>query len=79
MKRDWRSQRAQREAEARSNAQRQRDVRKSLHRHFQTIYKHDMADPVDYSALWETSSPNRHGTMDATTSWDPTKPPGTGD
>lgn len=79
MTRDWRSQRAQRDAKARSNAQRQGDFRKTLHRHFQTIYRHDMADPVGYSAIWETSSANRHGTMNAATSWDPIKPPGTGD
>lgn len=79
MKRDFRAQRAQRDAEARSHAQRQKDHRTALHRHFHAVYKHDMADPIGYSPIWETSSPNRHGSLNSTDGWDPTKLPGSGD
>lgn len=79
MKKDFRAQRAQRDAEARHLAERQRNFCKTIVQRANDFFKHDFADPVGYSPTWESSSPNRHATLTSTTGWDPNKTPGTGD
>ncbi|WGF90864.1 hypothetical protein [Marinivivus vitaminiproducens] len=54
-------------------------MRATMQRQFRNVYKHDMAEPVGYSPTWETSSPNRHASINNTIGWSPTKIPGTGE
>jgi len=79
MTRDFRAERARRDAAARAMATRQKNQRQTILRQATNVLRHDLADPVGYSPTWESTSPNRHATAISTTGVDPTKPPGAED